>query len=323
MYNVAQYINKCVKSVYAQGFSETEFEIIAINDESPDNSLELIEIIAKQHTNITVISQDNKGLGGARNTGILHAKGKYLLFLDPDDYLLPNSLNDLMEVALLNKLDVLEFGCQGVYPNGKMAYEVSKTTNGKIYNGVNYYNHLKYMNSACNKLYRRNLLIENNILFLEKIYIEDFEFNTRVFYYTNKVMAIKNIAAHYLQSPDSITRNSSKEKKEKMLQDIITVLKLTKAFSNDKLERKQSNDLKTYFGTRFSFLNITLFYQIFKNKGDYNKIMRLKNQLEKEDLLNYNYSVSIFSKDLFRLVFLRNFWLFKITQPLQNILFKI
>ncbi|MFD1613944.1 glycosyltransferase family 2 protein [Gelatiniphilus marinus] len=319
MYNVEQYLKKCVASTFNQGLSESEFEVIMINDESPDNSYALANKIAKQHNNIKVISQKNKGLGGARNTGIQHAKGQYLLFLDADDYLLPNAFKNITDLAINNTLDVLEFGSQGVLPNGKITYTVAMHSKGEIYSGVEYFNRFKYMNSACNKLYNRKLLIENENLFLEKIYIEDFEFNTRVFYYSKKVMAIDTIGAHYLQSPDSITRNTSEQKKEKMLQDLIQVLKITKAFSQKK-EQNQQN--KNYFNYRLCFINVTIFYQLLKNKKSYKAFINLKEQLKKENLFHVKHPLSEPSKNLFRKTFLHHFWLFKITQPLQHILFK-
>lgn len=321
MYNVEQYIEKCIVSTYNQGFSENEFELILVDDESPDNSLALVTDIAKNYSNMTIISQKNKGLGGARNTGIQNAKGQYLLFLDADDYVLPNKLNETIAIAVKNNLDILEFGSQGVSTDGQITYEVSRSTNGTIYNGVDYYNILKYMNSACNKLYKRDMLLKHNILFIEKIYIEDFEFNTRAFFFTKRVMGINKIVAHYLQSPDSITRNTSKEKKEKMLNDLIKVLKLTKQFGN---QSNSDNSLatKTYFETRLSFININIFYQLFKNGNSYSKIKAIKEQLEKEQLFYVKRPVYDKNKDLFRKYMLHNFWLFKITQPLQKLVFK-
>lgn len=317
IYNVEQYIEKCINSVYKQGMLENEFEVVIVDDESPDNSLAIAKNHANKHTNITVISQSNKGLGGARNTGIKNAKGTYLLFLDSDDYILPNVLQGITNKALENNLDILEFGAQGVLPNGDISYEIAKSTTNVVYTGINYYNQLKYMNSACNKLYRRELLLTNNTCFLEKIYIEDFEFNTRAFFYAKKVMAINNIVAHYLQSPDSITRNTSEEKKEKMLNDLIKVLKLTKDF-NEMCNPNNEKELNTYFKTRMSFINITIFYQLFKNKATYQKIKTIKTRLKKENLFCIKKSVSEKSKDLFRIIMLRNFWLFKIIQPLQS-----
>ena len=97
MYNVENYIEKCVCSAYNQDLKETEFEIIAVDDESPDNSLKLISTLAQKHSNIFVVSQKNRGLGGARNTGIKHAKGDYLLFLDADDFYIENTLKKIIK----------------------------------------------------------------------------------------------------------------------------------------------------------------------------------------------------------------------------------
>lgn len=317
IYNVEKYIQTCVSSLYNQSINENELEIIIVDDESPDNSLSIVKKIAKNHSNITIISQKNKGLGGARNTGIQMAKGQYLLFLDSDDYLLPKVLPNIINIARQNNLDILEFGAQGILATGNIVYEVSKNTKEKIYNGITYYNKIKYMNSACNKLYKRDLLLKNNILFLEKIYIEDFEFNTRAFFYAKKVMAISNIVSHYLQTPDSITRNTSIDKKEKMLNDLITVLKLTKQFRDANKSKNNSKEIDKYFGTRLSFINTTLFYQLFKNKSHYSKINKIHKQLKSEGVFCIKNSVNEMPKDIFRIIMMKNIWLFKIVQPLQ------
>ena len=74
MYNVAQYIEKCVQSVIDQNLKPGTFEVIMVNDDSPDNSLEIATSLSKRYNFITIISQKNKGLGGARNTGIQNIK---------------------------------------------------------------------------------------------------------------------------------------------------------------------------------------------------------------------------------------------------------
>ncbi|MFP2994583.1 glycosyltransferase [Spongiivirga sp. MCCC 1A20706] len=319
IYNVEKYISKCISSVYDQDLEYDQFEVIIVDDESPDNSLEIAKNIAIDHANINIISQKNKGLGGARNTGILNAEGKYLLFLDSDDYLLPNTLHNITKIAQNDELDILEFGAEGITSNGDVVYRAEKTTEGKIYDGVAYYNTLKYMNSACNKLYKRELLVENKLLFLEQLYLEDFEFNTRVFLAAKRVMAINNIVAHYLQSPDSITRNTSLAKKEKMLSDLVKIIMITKQLKFDYATDITNKDLDNYFGTRLSFLNVTLFYQLFKNSRPYKKFKQIKEQLEKEGGFCVSSSLEERSKDLFRKIMLKNFWLFKFTQPLKSL----
>ncbi len=87
-YNVEQYIAKTIKSILAQTY--TNFELLVINDESPDRSVEICQQF--KDPRIKIISQKNRGLAGARNTGIRHAKGDYLAFLDSDDLWLPEKL---------------------------------------------------------------------------------------------------------------------------------------------------------------------------------------------------------------------------------------
>lgn len=314
IYNVEKYIRKCMMSVLAQALTEDEFEIIVVDDASPDDSARIAAEIAKSHQNIHLITQQNKGLGGARNTGITEAKGQFILFLDSDDYLLPNTLHQVVAIAIEHNLDILEFGAQGVSPKGTLVYEVSRNSKEEIRTGIEYYNGLRYMNSACNKLYSRALLKKHKFLFEEQLYIEDFEFNTRVFYYAQRVMAINTIVARYLQSPDSITRNTSEAKKEKMESDIIKVLSLTKQFADQAMKTSSATGLSRYFGSRLSFINVTLFYQLVKNKRPYSLFLAIKKQLVQDQLFQVHYAVGVRSKDLFRIGLRYFFWLFKISQ---------
>ena len=90
-----------------QGLDDEEFEIIIINDGTPDNSIGVIEDIINQHKNIKVINQENQGSSVARNNGIAAAKGEYMLMPDPDDLLIYNSLKPLLEKALETKADLV------------------------------------------------------------------------------------------------------------------------------------------------------------------------------------------------------------------------
>ena len=95
-YNVEKYIEKCIDSLVYQ--ENIEFEIIIVNDGSTDKTFNKIcEIKNKYPKEITVVNQKNKGLGGARNTGLRHAKGKYITFVDSDDYLLKNTFSNLFK----------------------------------------------------------------------------------------------------------------------------------------------------------------------------------------------------------------------------------
>lgn len=307
MYNVAQYISKCIESVYSQNMAISDFEVILIDDESPDDSLVIAKKLTSDKENVTIISQKNKGLGGARNTGIEAAKGEYIVFLDSDDLFLPDGITKILALAQEKKLDVLEFGAQGVNEKGKIIYTISKTSNNLVYSGVEYYNKIRYMDSACNKLYRRNFLNTHNLRFIEKIYIEDYEFNTRVFNLAQRVMATSILVSSFLQTPNSITRNSSPEKKEKMKQDIIQVIKIINEQRKEVLVEN-----KLFFNQRLSYLTATLFYQLIKNKASYQEFVSLKNQMIRDNIFFVDYSIFDKKKNLFRVLFLKNFYLLRL-----------
>lgn len=308
MYNVAGYLEKCLGSVFNQGLGEDEYEIIMIDDESPDSSVTVASKLTAKKNNVKIISQKNRGLGGARNTGIKNSTGDYLLFLDADDRLLPSVLSGLLDTAQLHNLDILEFGAQGINSDNEILYEI-KNTSEVLTSGFEYYNKIRYMNSACNKLYKRNFLIENNFFFLEKIYIEDFEFNTRCLASARSLKATDLVASQFLQSLDSITRNNDEVKKQKMMSDIIFVIKTT-----DKLyHNKSTNNTQSYFYLeRLNFLVATLFYQLVKRKASYKEMNALKIQLEKEGLFYVNHKIFDSRKNIFRILFLQNLWTFKL-----------
>ena len=107
VYNVEKYIRTCIESIYKQGLDEECFEVIIVNDETPDRSMEMISDIIAAHQNIAVINQENQGLSVARNNGIKIAKGEYILMPDSDDLLIENSLKPLIKKALETKADLV------------------------------------------------------------------------------------------------------------------------------------------------------------------------------------------------------------------------
>lgn len=92
VYNVEEFLRKCLDSVLSQGLEEYGYEVLLVNDGSKDGSVGICEDYCKKHSNFRLISQDNAGVSAARNHGIDEAQGKYIVFLDADDYLLDNGL---------------------------------------------------------------------------------------------------------------------------------------------------------------------------------------------------------------------------------------
>ena len=107
IYNSQKFINKCLDSVINQTFPSSRFEIICINDGSTDQTPQILTEYTLKYTNIIVINQKNQGQGLARNVGVSIAKGKYVKFIDSDDYLHPNALQILYETAEQTKADIV------------------------------------------------------------------------------------------------------------------------------------------------------------------------------------------------------------------------
>lgn len=108
VYNVENYIDECVQSISAQHFAN--MEILCVEDGSSDDSLHRLEVLARTEPRIRIIVQsENKGLSEARNTGLQQAIGKYVLFVDSDDYLDSNALNRLYNMAEEKGADIVYF----------------------------------------------------------------------------------------------------------------------------------------------------------------------------------------------------------------------
>ncbi|MFL1895421.1 glycosyltransferase family 2 protein [Aquimarina sp. 2-A2] len=318
MYNVSQYLHKCINSVVNQNVDNGSVEVIMVNDESPDDSLEVANSLAQKYNFIKIISQKNKGLGGARNTGIDNATGDYILFLDADDWLIENSLRDLISILTTEDLDILEFGANLVSEQGHVVGAVSKHSEGNITTGIDYYNNIKYSGSACNKLYNVDFLNRHELRFLEKIYGEDFEFNTRAFYYAKQVLAIEKICTEFLQTTNSITRNNDRSKKDKYLSDYIKILKNIKNFY-DEIENP-TQAIEAFFKERFTMININAFYMMFKHRYAFSEVLNYRDRLIAENVFYNDFPVAIKKKDFFRKLFLKNFALFRIAGAIRKVM---
>ncbi|GEP50380.1 hypothetical protein FNO01nite_10520 [Flavobacterium noncentrifugens] len=310
VYNVERYIEKCIGSVLNNDLAENDFEIIVVNDETPDNSLAIVESIAAKHANIIVISQQNKGLGGARNTGIKNATGEYILFLDADDWINPGMLSKTLSEARNAQVDMLEFGAEGITPDGKITYHNSLSSEGKSCNGFDYTQHYNYMWSACNKLYRTQFLKDNALYFMEHIYFEDLEFFTRLIPKASKIQAIPEIVASFYQSGDSITRNTSTAKKQKAYRDIVTIAQNLHDHYI-KIDHSKKNEQGFYL-QYLGILVVTLFFQFFKNSESFELAKAYRKELQDKDLYYIGHKIIPSHKDWFRRIFLKNFMLFRI-----------
>ena len=203
-YSVESYIITTLQSVVRQTFDD--YEIIVVNDGSRDNTLQRVEEFAKKaERKIKVISQENGGLGAARNTGIKAAKGEYLFFVDGDDTIQENSLEEIDKVIEQNNSDIVVFDYDWVDLHGN----VLAVTKGSNIDKQNFSLHedkrvLLLPNSAVNKVFRRNLFIENNIEFPGRKLYEDVQTIPKLYYWAKNISYLPESLYNYLQRPNSI-----------------------------------------------------------------------------------------------------------------------
>lgn len=206
VYNVEEYVEKCIRTCAEQDLDPEKYEIIVINDGSPDGSLAICENLVAEYSNIRLISQKNKGLSGARNTGLREAMGEYVWFVDSDDWLSPSILSNICS-KLESLLDLLWLG-HAVEKDHQIISSSVPMRMTKYCSGQSFYtNHVNSENYIWKFIYRREFLKEQNLFFYEGIYYEDFEFTPRALAVANKCFTFPQVAYNYIIRNDSIVGN--------------------------------------------------------------------------------------------------------------------
>ena len=228
IYKVEQYLRKCVDSLLNQDLPREAYEIILVDDGSPDNCPAICEEYARAHDNVKVVHRENGGLSAARNSGIEVALGQYVQFVDSDDYLEPNVLKTLVEKMDADHLDVLRFNYQNVNERYEV-FEPNKISkpfvdySDEACDGLTFLNErLGYGCYAWQFMLRRELL--ENCVFKEGIYFEDMEWTPRMLLKAAKVTSSDLMVYNYLMRQGSITQSVDEKKKRKVLDDRLSLI---------------------------------------------------------------------------------------------------
>lgn len=245
MYNTAKYMPRCMETLLEQDIPQEEYEIILVDDCSPDNSLEMAQEYAAQYENVRVCTHDkNKGLAAARNTGIDAAKGQYLCFVDPDDYIEKNSLAALLKQMDDEQLDMLRFNYQKVdedynnVPDSEIETRFDYTPG--VMTGTEFLAHR--LGVGCYVwayIYRLEFIKNTNIRFFEGCFFDDTPWLPRVLQKAQRVNVNPVRHQYYLQRAGSMVHSHNKEaimRKVDMHMQMIDIL----------MEQKQSASMETY-----------------------------------------------------------------------------
>lgn len=224
VYNVEKYVAKCIESCIDQNLSSVDYEIIIINDGSTDNSLEIVQGIAKGQDNITIFSQKNGGLSLARNKGLALAQGQYIWFIDSDDWIEANCLNGIIEK--LNDVDVLAMGYIEAYDDTSKNNIVFPTTI-LASAGIDLLRS-SYIVPAQFYIYRKYFLKENSLFFEPGVFHEDFEFTPRMLYFANKLVVYDKQIYFFYKRPGSITTSVNPKKSFDLIKIALNLISFEK-----------------------------------------------------------------------------------------------
>ncbi|MFB8623567.1 putative glycosyltransferase EpsJ [Enterococcus casseliflavus] len=196
IYNVENYLSQAIDSIINQTY--LNLEIILVNDGSSDNSLIIAEKYNNQDTRISLISQVNKGLSGARNTGLRIAKGKYIYFFDSDDYLKQNAIEECIDLLEKDNADLIRFGAEIHPESGSMSrdfkqniYGLASDLNNQTLTVDSFLIDNKIFTPTVSLyIYNKRIIEENNLEFFEGIIHEDELWTTKILMYAESISFI-------------------------------------------------------------------------------------------------------------------------------------
>lgn len=209
-YNVERYIADCLDSIYVQDMPEEEFEVICVNDCSTDGTRSIIIDYSQRHSNLTLIDHENNmSVGEARNTGIRHAKGEYIWFVDTDDMIALNSARAICEIAKKKDVDVLMFNYEVADERIQHIKKDTSFSDSDVLSGQDFV--VKYFSNQFSRLaivwrclFRTSFLRKNELEYPRMIKAEDVSFFWKVLLHAEKVGSVEDSYYLYRRNPFSV-----------------------------------------------------------------------------------------------------------------------
>ena len=251
VYNISEYLKRCVSSVSKQSYDN--IEILLVNDGSTDDSLSVCQELAANDKRIRVINKTNGGLSSARNAGIEAAKGKWILFIDGDDYIHEDMVKRLFSIAQKYDADIVSCKFCKVYGDNCEAKNVSaKTFEIKCWSGEQALSQMFYPGgigwSACNKIYRTELF--DSIRYVEGVYMEDMATTYKLYDLCDKVVETTEELYYYYIRDDGITGTKSIKRAVDAVNNIETII----SFYEEKYPQKLQDAYAHYAKIAPNFL---------------------------------------------------------------------
>ena len=270
VFNTSKYIRKCLDSIVNQ--SMKDIELIIVNDGSEDNSETVIKhwIEKNKHVNVKYLKKENSGLSDARNYGIRFATGKYIAFIDSDDYIDKNLFKNL-EKYMADDIEVIKFKIKTVDEKGKIIEKLEGPVFEKC-TGEEAFEKLctedKYIDPACIYLYRREFWVSNKFKYSVGTYHEDFGLTPLVIINAKSFVSTDQCGYNYLQRNDSITGDKDIEKEIKKAYDVLKHYdNMIEQLNTYSISKKTKDLVKRYY-TNAVILKAE---ELIQNKEEFNK----------------------------------------------------
>ncbi len=271
IYNVEEFLNRCLESIVLQCYKN--YEVIMVSDKSSDGSDKIVSKYEKNYKNFKRVYSENTGLAKAKNIGIQHATGKYIIFLDGDDFLEPDFLEKLSK-EITDKEDVIRFQVQEVIDNDVRRYEENEFDN---INGIEAFKKIinyHFVEPSWAYCYKRDFWNKNNFRFMNNCIAEDFGLTPLIIYKAKKVKSINYIGYNYVQRTHSLMSESNYDLRIKKMEDML--------LQADFLKSKITNNKELFY----RFINESLITYVTSLKyRDYRKY--LKKMKKNHDIFKY------------------------------------
>lgn len=292
VYNVQDYVEKCLESLINQTFKD--IEIVCVNDGSTDKSLEIIKEYARKDSRIKIITQENKGVAAVRNEGLSHANGEYIQFVDGDDWINFTLCERVYSLAKKHDSDIVMFNV-AFYDNKKnyvmtgKFFDIKKWKNHVDENTIHTYKDCKsifYGNlSAANKLYKKSFLDEIDCKFPLDVRFEDHLFHLHSVFCAKKINILDEKHYYYRQNRKNSMMTTLKS--TKVVFDIFKVVDLIEKM----IRNIEKFDKLKYLFFQFKYESLTHYYMDVNFWQKYVYYKKMKNELKKLLSAEYDFTV--------------------------------
>lgn len=295
VYNVENYIEKCLLSIVNQTFQG--IEIIIVNDGSTDGSMKIVRKFKNKYSNISIVNKENGGLSSARNSGLKIARGKYIAFIDSDDYIDKSMLQQMYNKAEEKDLDIVACNAAKVDARGKTlgvernnidcdrTYYKNEVISEYLLNNIPSY--------AWNKLYHKRLFKEYKITYPVGQLYEDIGTTFELLFRAHRTGFIEEPLYFYVQREGAITKMPS----YKAGRDIISTIDNIKNSLHCSELYAEYEKVFQKFSLKYLFLANVLFYKKYWNAKNKDELKSFKN-LVKIRIVSLNSNSILLTKNL-------------------------